>query len=225
MSDPVLRAEGLGRSFIDGDHAIEVLADLSLTLERGESVAIIGRSGTGKSTLLNLLGGLDQPSTGFVEVSGRRLHAMGESERCRWRNQQMGFVFQFHHLMPEFTAVESVAMPARIAGTGRREAIERATALLARIGLEARLKHRPAQLSGGERQRVAIARALINQPEVVLMDEPTGNLDPESAEQVLSLMSSLAEFDSAFVVVTHDTTIADRMARCLRLVDGRLEPA
>ena len=225
MSDPVLVAEGLGRSFVDGDHAIDVLSDLSLTLHRGETVAIIGRSGTGKSTLLNLLGGLDQPTTGFVEVSGKRLDTMSEAERCRWRNQQMGFVFQFHHLMPEFTAVESVAMPARIAGMGRREANEQARALLVRIGLGERLQHRPAQLSGGERQRVAIARALINQPQVVLMDEPTGNLDPESAEQVLELMASLGMFDSAFVVVTHDPTIAGRMGRCLRLVGGRLTEA
>lgn len=225
MNDPVLRAQALGRTYSDGDRQIDVLDDLELCLEAGESVAIIGRSGTGKSTLLNLLGGLDEPTRGFVEVSGRQLHAMTETERCRWRNQQLGFVFQFHHLMPEFSALESVAMPARIAGLGHAKAKAAARELLCRIGLGERLTHRPYELSGGERQRVAIARALVNQPKVVLMDEPTGNLDPESAAQVLELMDALGEFDSAFVVVTHDMAVAQRMKRCLRLADGALAPA
>ncbi len=225
MNDPVLRAAALGRTYSDGDRQIDVLDDLELSLAAGESVAIIGRSGTGKSTLLNLLGGLDEPSRGFVEVSGRRLHTMSETERCRWRNRQLGFVFQFHHLMPEFSALESVAMPARIAGLSHGKAKAAARELLCRIGLGERLTHRPYELSGGERQRVAIARALVNQPQVVLMDEPTGNLDPESAAQVLELMDTLGEFNSAFVVVTHDMAVAQRMKRCLRLSDGALAPA
>lgn len=225
MTEIALKAAALCRQFRDGVREIVVLDHLDFALSAGESVAVVGRSGTGKSTLLNLLGGLDQPSAGYVEVAGQRLDAMTESERCVWRNRRMGFVFQFHHLMPEFTALESVAMPARIAGCSRRDAEVRAAALLQQIGLGERLSHRPSQLSGGERQRVAIARALVNQPEVVLMDEPTGNLDPESAEQVLSLMTSLAQFRSAFIVVTHDAKVASQMGRCLRLVDGRLQAA
>lgn len=225
MTEFVLSARGLSRSFVDGDRRIDVLSNLSLDLGAGETMAIIGRSGTGKSTLLNLLGGLDQPTAGHVEVSGRVMSTMSERERCQWRNRQLGFVFQFHHLMPEFSALESVAMPARIAGVQRGEARDRAAELLCRIGLGERLQHRPQALSGGERQRVAIARALVNRPRVVLMDEPTGNLDPESAAQVLALMATLSEFDSAFIVVTHDRTIAERMASCQRLFNGALEPA
>jgi lipoprotein-releasing system ATP-binding protein len=225
VTETVLHASGLCKSFVDGERRIDVLTNLEMSLDAGESLAIIGRSGTGKSTLLNLLGGLDVPTEGYVEVSGRRLQDMSESERCQWRNQQLGFVFQFHHLMPEFSALESVAMPARIGGVSRGDALAKARDLLCQMGLEHRLEHRPAQLSGGERQRVAIARALVNQPRVVLMDEPTGNLDPESAAQVLSLMSSLEAFDSAFIVVTHDLSIAQRMSSCLRLSDGVLVPA
>lgn len=222
MVDPVLRCVHLGKFFSDGDHRIVVLDDLELTLMPSERIAIVGSSGAGKSTLLNLLGGLDIPSAGYVEVSGERLGGMREADRCRWRNQKLGFVFQFHHLLPEFNALESVAMPALIGGVSRAEANRRAEVLLDRVGLSHRLSHRPEALSGGERQRVAIARALVNKPSCVLMDEPTGNLDPESAEQVLSLMTSLDDVAASFVVVTHDPAIAARMDRTLTLRDKRL---
>ena len=222
MSEPILACRNLSKSYRDGEKTVNVLTSLNFSLLAGESVAIVGRSGSGKSTLLNLLGGLDVPSSGSVSVSGREMALMTENERCDWRNQQLGFVFQFHHLLPEFTAVEAVAMPARIAGLDRDKAIEKAASLLAQVGLEERLHHRPNALSGGERQRVAIARALINRPSCVLMDEPTGNLDPESAEQVLDLMVSLEREDTAFVVVTHDMRIAQRMNRVMTLTRGAL---
>ena len=222
MSEPILACRNLSKSYRDGEKTVNVLTSLNFSLLAGESVAIVGRSGSGKSTLLNLLGGLDVPSSGSVSVSGREMALMTESERCDWRNQQLGFVFQFHHLLPEFTAVEAVAMPARIAGLDRDKAIEKAASLLAQVGLEERLHHRPNALSGGERQRVAIARALVNRPSCVLMDEPTGNLDPESAEQVLDLMVSLEREDTAFVVVTHDMRIAQRMNRVMTLTRGAL---
>jgi|SRR6056300_1219592 len=222
MSEPILACRNLSKSYRDGEKTVNVLTSLNFSLLAGESVAIVGRSGSGKSTLLNLLGGLDVPSSGSVLVSGREMALMTENERCDWRNQQLGFVFQFHHLLPEFTAVEAVAMPARIAGLDRDKAIEKAASLLAQVGLEERLHHRPNALSGGERQRVAIARALVNRPSCVLMDEPTGNLDPESAEQVLDLMVSLEREDTAFVVVTHDMRIAQRMNRVMTLTRGAL---
>lgn len=222
MADPVLVCTNLGKTFHDADRQIRVLAGVELTLSPGERVAIIGRSGSGKSTLLNLLGGLDTPTEGEVTVSGRALMSLSERDRCRWRNQQLGFVFQFHHLLPEFSALEAVAMPARIAGMGRGEAEDKAAALLARVGLSARLSHRPGALSGGERQRVAIARALMNNPGCVLMDEPTGNLDPSSAEQVLGLMASFERSNTAYIVVTHDPRIAEQMDRQLELQDGQL---
>ena len=222
MSEPILACRNLSKSYRDGEKTVNVLTSLNFSLLAGESVAIVGRSGSGKSTLLNLLGGLDVPSSGSVSVSGREMALMTENERCDWRNQQLGFVFQFHHLLPEFTAVEAVAMPARIAGLDRDKAIEKAASLLAQVGLEERLHHRPNALSGGERQRVAIARALVNRPSCVLMDEPTGNLDPESAEQVLDLMVSLEREDTAFVVVTQDMRIAQRMNRVMTLTRGAL---
>jgi lipoprotein-releasing system ATP-binding protein len=222
MSEPILACRNLSKIYRDGEKTVNVLTSLNFSLLAGESVAIVGRSGSGKSTLLNLLGGLDGPSSGSVSVSGREMALMTENERCDWRNQQLGFVFQFHHLLPEFTAVEAVAMPARIAGLDRDKAIEKAASLLAQVGLEERLHHRPNALSGGERQRVAIARALVNRPSCVLMDEPTGNLDPESAEHVLDLMVSLERDDTAFVVVTHDMRIAQRMNRVMTLTRGAL---
>ena len=220
---PVLSASQLGKVYSDGRRDVTVLNQLDLTVSAGEWLAIVGVSGAGKSTLLNLLGGLDVPSAGEVLVAGRSLAALSEDERSRWRNQQLGFVFQMHHLLPEFSALESVAMPARIGGTNKRDAEERAQRLLATLGMGERLGHRPAELSGGERQRVAIARALVNEPACVLMDEPTGNLDPQTAEQVLVAMEALKERQTAFVVVTHDPGIASRMDRQLNLTDGRLE--
>ena len=218
----VLSATGLTKTFSDGQQTITVLEDLNLEVSAGEWLAIVGASGAGKSTLLNLLGGLDLPTAGEIAVAGTALPALSELERSRWRNQRLGFVFQMHHLLPEFSALESVAMPARIGGMGKVDAEARAFDLLDQLGLAHRATHRPAALSGGERQRVAIARALINQPACVLMDEPTGNLDPQTAEQVLTTMTALRSLDTAFVVVTHDPGIAARMDRQLTLVDGRL---
>ena len=220
---PVLSASQLGKVYSDGRRDVTVLNQLDLNVSAGEWLAIVGVSGAGKSTLLNLLGGLDVPSAGEVLVAGRSLAALSEDERSRWRNQQLGFVFQMHHLLPEFSALESVAMPARIGGTNKRDAEEKAQRLLATLGMGERLGHRPAELSGGERQRVAIARALVNEPACVLMDEPTGNLDPQTAEQVLVAMEALKERQTAFVVVTHDPGIASRMDRQLNLTDGHLE--
>jgi lipoprotein-releasing system ATP-binding protein len=218
----VLSATGLTKTFSDGQQTITVLEDLNLEVGAGEWLAIVGASGAGKSTLLNLLGGLDLPTAGEIAVAGTALPALSELKRSRWRNQQLGFVFQMHHLLPEFSALESVAMPARIGGMSKVAAEVRAYDLLDQLGLAHRATHRPAALSGGERQRVAIARALINQPACVLMDEPTGNLDPQTAEQVLTTMTALRSLDTAFVVVTHDPGIAARMDRQLTLVDGRL---
>ncbi len=220
----VLSATGLTKTFSDGQQTITVLEDLNLEVSAGEWLAIVGASGAGKSTLLNLLGGLDLPTAGEIAVAGTALPALSELERSRWRNQRLGFVFQMHHLLPEFSALESVAMPARIGGMSKVAAEAGAFDLLDQLGLAHRATHRPAALSGGERQRVAIARALINQPACVLMDEPTGNLDPQTAEQVLTTMTALRSLDTAFVVVTHDPGIAARMDRQLTLVDGRLSP-
>ena len=223
MSDLVLQAEQLTKHYSDGLRDIEVLTDLNLAMSAGEWVAVVGASGAGKSTLLNLLGGLDSPTSGVVRVDGRILSTMTDRERSYWRNQRLGFVFQMHHLLPEFSAIESVAMPARIGGSSKREAQLRAGDLLAQFGLSDRLSHRPAALSGGERQRVAIARALVNEPACVLMDEPTGNLDPDTAAQVLSAMATLKASATAFIVVTHDPIIANQMDRQCVLKAGKLE--
>ena len=204
--------------------AVEVLNDLSLDLYAGEKVVIVGGSGAGKSTLLNILGGLDNPTSGKVLLEQTDLCSLNELERSQWRNRHLGFVFQFHHLMPEFSALEAVAMPARIGGRSKQVAVESAKLLLEELGLGDRMNHRPAQLSGGERQRVAIARALINRPTCVLMDEPTGNLDPATAEQVLALIQDLTFTDTAFVIVTHDPRIAEQMDKRYRLQDGQLCP-
>ena len=223
MSESVLQCRTLGRTYRDGDRSVEVLAGVELSLAAGEKIAIVGASGSGKSTLLNLLGGLDRPSDGQVLLCGEDLAALPEAELCRMRNQHLGFVYQFHHLLPEFDARENVAMPLLIGGQGRRQALSAAAAMLERVGMQHRLEHRPAQLSGGERQRVAIARALVTEPDCVLMDEPTGNLDPHSAAQVLELIDELGALSSAFVVVTHDPAIAAHMHRTLELREGRLE--
>jgi lipoprotein-releasing system ATP-binding protein len=198
------------------------LENVALTLLAGQKIAVIGASGSGKSTLLNLLGGLDNPSSGKVLMRGRDLSTLSERALCELRNAQLGFVYQFHHLLPEFDARENVAMPLLIGGLGRAEAWQRAAQMLERVGMAHRLSHRPAQLSGGERQRVAIARALVGRPDVVLMDEPTGNLDPHSAAQVLALIDELGQDSACFVVVTHDPAIAAHMNRTLELHDGGL---
>ena len=222
MSDPVLVCEGLSRVYVDGDREVSVLDGVELALAAGEKIAIVGASGSGKSTLLNLLGGLDHPTGGRVLMAGKDLAGLPERQLCRLRNEELGFVYQFHHLLPEFDALENVAMPLLINGLSRRDAKEQAKQFLERVGMSHRLQHRPGQLSGGERQRVAIARALVARPLCVLMDEPTGNLDPESAEQVLALVDELRAESAAFVVVTHDPAIAARMNRTLRLQDGGL---
>jgi lipoprotein-releasing system ATP-binding protein len=224
MSELVLDCQGLARVYVDGDHSVSVLDGVDLQLAAGEKIAVVGASGSGKSTLLNLLGGLDRPTRGRVLLCGADLAAITEKELCALRNRHLGFVYQFHHLLPEFDARENVAMPLLIGGIPRDEAWQRAEAMLGRVGMDHRLSHRPAQLSGGERQRVAIARAMVCGPDCVLMDEPTGNLDPQSAGQVLQLIDELRELSAAFVVVTHDPAIASHMHRTLELRDGRLEP-
>ncbi|MEQ8263405.1 ATP-binding cassette domain-containing protein [Pseudohaliea sp.] len=225
MAEPVLCCRGLGKVYRDGNREVEVLRGVELTLAAGERLAIVGASGSGKSTLLNLLGGLDPPSSGSVEVAGQALDRLPEKARCRWRNRHLGFVYQFHHLLAEFDAAENVAMPLLIGGVPRAEALARARAMLERVGLGARVDHRPGALSGGERQRVAIARALVASPGCVLMDEPTGNLDPASAERVLALIDDLGREQAAFIIVTHDPVIAARMHRTLVLEDGHLVEA
>ena len=218
----ILSARAVTKTYPAPTGPVSVLSDLNFELASGDRVAIVGTSGAGKSTLLNILGGLDTPSAGVVHLGTKELTSLNEGELCRWRNQNLGFVFQFHHLMPEFTALEAVAMPARIGGISQREASASAKALLVRLGLAERMHHRPSQLSGGERQRVAIARALINRPLCVLMDEPTGNLDPHTAESVMVLMRELDSQSTALVVVTHDPQVAERMDRQYRLSGGKL---
>ncbi|MDP2326095.1 MAG: ATP-binding cassette domain-containing protein [Gammaproteobacteria bacterium] len=227
MNDvPALECLGLRKQFIEGAVTLEVLKGIDLTIRAGERIAIVGPSGAGKTTLLQLLGGLDTPTSGVVRVRGQDLAATDNAERGRIRNRHLGFVYQFHHLLPEFTALENVAMPLLV----RREPLDavraRARDVLERVGLAERLDHKPGELSGGERQRVAVARALVTEPAVVMADEPTGNLDRKTGDTVLELMLTLnREAGASLVIVTHDPRIASRMNRVLRLNDGRLEDA
>ena len=222
--DPVLEAVGVVREFREAGGALRVLDGLELTLRRGECVAIVGASGSGKTTLLQILGGLDRPTAGSVKIGGRDLHRLDERERSDLRNRSIGFIYQFHHLLPEFSALENVAMPLLVRRMPAAEARERAASLLREVGLGERLEHRPHQLSGGERQRAAVARALVTEPMLVFADEPTGNLDGRNAEQVFELMLRLnRERGTTLVIVTHDLRLAARMDRVLTLAEGRLQ--
>ncbi|WP_330110284.1 lipoprotein-releasing ABC transporter ATP-binding protein LolD [Methylophaga thalassica] len=219
----VLSASQLSKSFTDGQLKTDVLNNINLTVNRSDRIAIVGSSGSGKSTLLHILGGLDSPTEGQVLVQGNDIHAMKNKAASRLRNQQLGFVYQFHHLLPEFTTVENVAMPLVIGGMSPSSAQQRATELLDKVGLSHRFQHKPSELSGGERQRAALARALITEPACLLADEPTGNLDHRTAQAIFDLILKLNEdFGTALVIVTHDTGLAAKMDQQLTLIDGCL---
>ncbi len=220
-----LQAIGLGKDFKEGSgEALHVLENINFTLNAGETAAIIGASGSGKSTLLNLLGGLDKPTNGQVLLNGDNIFKINEKSRCLARNQHLGFIYQFHHLLPEFTAMENVAMPQLINGIDKDQASKKSVELLTEVGLGERLDHKPGELSGGERQRAAIARALINSPDCILADEPTGNLDRKNAELALELILKLnRNYKTALIMVTHDMHIAEQLDRVYVLEDGRLE--
>ena len=219
----VLECLDLGKTYTEGPQSLEVLKQISLRVEQGEQLAILGTSGSGKTTLLNLLGGLDLPSRGRVIVAGQDLAEVDETERGRLRNLYLGFVYQFHHLLSEFSALENISMPLLIAGYSRKEALQKSQIMLERVGLLDRASHKPSELSGGERQRIAIARALVTEPACVLLDEPTGNLDRNTALNIQDLMSDLNEkLNISYIVVTHDEAFADTLDRKLFLRDGML---
>jgi len=221
----MLKAVNIGKSYHDGTrHELHVLTDINLCIDRAEMIAIVGSSGSGKTTLLNILGGLDRPTRGQVLLNDQDVHRLSEKQRCVVRNEHFGFIYQFHHLLPEFTALENVAMPLLIRGMNVKAASQRAEKVLADVSLQQRLRHKPAELSGGERQRAAIARALIHQPDCIFADEPTGNLDRKNAEQAIDLIVALnREYHTSLVIVTHDIKIAERMDTIYTLEDGVLQ--
>ncbi len=223
MNDIVLDCKNIGKSFKEADLEVDVLQQVNLTIHKGEQIAIVGSSGSGKSTLLHLLGGLETPTTGEVWVAGKKISSLNQAQRGLWRNLHLGFVYQFHHLLAEFTALENVCMPLLIRGLSVKESQDKATTILSQIGLEKRLKHKPGELSGGERQRTAVARALVTEPSCVLADEPTGNLDQRTAEQVYERILELNNMiGTSLVLVTHAPDLAKRMDRTLTLIDGKL---
>ena len=223
-SFPTLKVSNLHKSYKEGESELHILRGISLEIQRSERVAIIGLSGSGKSTLLHLLAGLDRPTEGQVEVMGKNIYALNEKALCRLRNNSLGFIYQFHHLLSEFTALENTAMPLYIRGEDRKIALKKAELILVKVGLGERLNHVPGKLSGGERQRVAIARALVGNPDCVLADEPTGNLDEETAGQVNDLMIALSEeLGVSFIIVTHNLSLAAKMDKTYRLHNGLLE--
>ena len=226
MSNPIIECHQVGKNYSDGASKIEVLKQMDLIVNPAEIVAIVGASGSGKSTFLHLLGGLDRPSYGEILLNGKNLQKLNEAEKCRLRNKHLGFVYQFHHLLPEFSALENVSMPLLIRGEEIQTVLSRATNILEQVGLQHRLHHRLGELSGGERQRVAIARALVAKPLCVLADEPTGNLDPQNAERVLQLFFELQKsHQTSIIMVTHDPAIAKRAHRVLKIENGRLVDA
>ena len=221
MSEPILKAQDLHKSYDLGRRIIEVLHGVSLEVSEGEFISLQGASGTGKSTLLHLLGGLDDPTSGEVITNGQLLSKMSSARLAKWRNDEIGFVFQSYHLLPEFDALENVLLPARLAHANRAESLWRAESLMKRVGLANRMNHLPAELSGGEQQRIALARALINQPKLLLADEPTGNLDSKTGNEVLNLLCEIqAEAELTMIIATHDDNVANRARRTVRLVDG-----
>lgn len=224
MSNPIIQCHALGKTYLDGDLSVNVFNNINLIVAPAETVAIIGASGAGKSTLLQLMGGLDNPTSGFVTIKDQKIASITERERCELRNRHLGFIYQFHHLLPEFTAIENVCMPLMIARQPKKIIKEKAELILEKVGLKNRMTHRIGELSGGERQRIAIARALVNQPSCVLADEPTGNLDHATADIVFDLMLQLnREHQTSFVIVTHNETLARRCDRVLVLGNGVLQ--
>ena len=222
-SQPVLNAQGIAKTYQEGDLVTDVFKDLNFSLNAGEKVAILGASGSGKSTLLHVLAGLDSPTSGSVELSGETFSELNDVQRGKLRNKHMGFVYQFHHLFSELTAVENVMMPLQVRRVNRNLAKDKAVAILEKVGLGKRLNHKSSELSGGERQRVAIARALVTEPACILADEPTGNLDSASADHVLQLLVDLnTDFNTSLLIVTHDQDLANKMDRQVKIIDGQL---
>jgi len=224
MSEPFLSAKNVGKTYMLGKRALEVLRGINLEINRGDFIALRGASGGGKSTLLNLLGGLDFPSPGEIQSQGRSLSSLSRADLAQWRNREVGFIFQAYYLLPELDALENVCLPARMARTPAAQAAERGRELLTRVGLKERMEHKPYELSGGEQQRVAIARALINQPDLILADEPTGNLDSHTGQEIIDLLCSLREERKmTLVMATHDSTLASRAEKTIHLVDGQIQ--